>query len=742
MAGKDKDDAGKSGDGTEDKPKGEVLDLLDGKKAPRKNKLKEAEAKAKADADAKAVEEDEAKALAKAERDASVLDLLDEDGNPKKKAASKKAESTNLPPISLLKEEEEGLDSVELAKRAAGAGAESKTDEADADASESESESDDDEELGENVIHLKPPIMIEELGEKMGLKAFKLIKDLMELGVFANVKGSIEPDVAAQVCEKHGFVFEREKREKGAGVHKVEEVIEEPPAPVIEEEKSEELPLRAPIITFMGHVDHGKTSLLDAIRASKVTDGEAGGITQHVAAYSVEKDGRSITLIDTPGHAAFANMRARGANITDIVVLVIAADDGIMPQTLEAMNHAKEAGVTIIVALNKIDAKGADLNKVKGQLQEHNLAPVDWGGETEVVEVSALTGDGVDDLLETLTLQAEVLELRANPDGPGRAIVVEARVEPGRGPTASVIVESGTLRVGKPFICGPHAGKIKSLITDSGETVKSAGPATPVEVIGFAGTPNVGDDVVEMKSDREAKKLSEERQDERRREKLTKPKRATLDSFMNSIDEGSKKNLKVVLKTDVQGTLEAISNALSEIESDKINLNIIHSGAGAITESDVLLGSASEAIIIGFNTKLENKAVTVARREGVEIKLYSIIYELIDQVREAMLGMLDPETREKIVGHAEVMEIFKLSKGRVAGCMVTDGKVQRDARARVIRQEQPVYDGAFETLRRFTDDVKEVKNGLECGIRLGNYTEYKKGDIIECYTLEALDVAL
>jgi translation initiation factor IF-2 len=672
-----------------------------------------------------------------------VLDLLDDSNQkkPRKKPAAAKKTSADkiLPPISLLKDDDE-IDPVEAAKAAAVGTRVSKTasapDETDADGET------DNEPLPENVIHLKPPIMIEALAEKMDLKAFRLIKDLMELGVFANVKGSVEPDIAVQVCEKHGFVFEREKRAKGAGVHKVEEVIEEPPPPEIDEKTAEQLPTRAPIITLMGHVDHGKTSLLDRIRASKVTSGEAGGITQHVAAYAIDRDGRSITFIDTPGHAAFARMRARGASVTDIVVLVVAADDGIMPQTEEAINHAREAGVTIVVALNKIDAKGADALRVKSQLQKHGLATTDLGGEIECVEVSALTGEGVDTLLDTLLLQAEMLELRADPKGPGRAAVIEASVHPGRGPSASAIVQSGTLHVGRPFICGPHAGKIKTLISDTGEQLQSAPPATPVEIIGFNDVPHVGDEVVEMKTDREARKLSEERQQERRKTKLERPKRATLDTIMGSIDDGVRKNLKIILKTDVQGTAEAIVNSLEEIESTKINLNIIHSGAGAINESDVLLASASEAVIIGFNTKLENKAVSIARREGVDIKLYSIIYELLDQVKEAMLGMLDIETREHVLGHAEVLQVFKLSKGRVGGSVVRDGKMLRSARARVIRGGQPVYDGAFDTLRRFQDDVKEVKNGLECGIKLGNYNDYKPGDIIECYELEALEARL
>ena len=591
-----------------------------------------------------------------------------------------------------------------------------------------------------NVIHIKPPIIVKELAERMGLKPFKIIQELMALDVFANPNHSIEPDVAAQVCENHGFVFEKEKREKGAGVHKVEEVVEEPPEP--EEVIEEELKLRAPIITFMGHVDHGKTSLLDALRKKKVTSGEAGGITQHIGAYSVERNGHRITFVDTPGHAAFSEMRARGAHVTDIVVLVVAVDDGIMPQTIEAINHAKAAGVTIMVAINKVDLPGADVNRIIGQLQEHELAPEDWGGSTVCVQVSALKGTGLDELVDMMVLQAEILELKANPDAAARCTVIEAKMEAGKGPTATVIVGSGTLKVGTPFICGANAGKVKLLINDRGESLMSAGPAIPVEVLGFNGLPNVGDELVEMENERSAKRLGEERQEEYRREKLTVPKRSTLESLFATIDEGTKKTLKVVLKTDVQGSCEAIIGALNEIESEKIDLNILHSAAGPVTESDVLLASASDAIILGFNTKTEGKAVTAARRENIQIKLFSIIYELIDQVKEAMLESLDPETRENVIGHAKVLEIFKLSSGRVAGCVVTDGRISKKARARVLRADQPVYDGGLATLRHFTDDMSEVRNGLECGIKLGSFNEYSVDDIIECYELEKVEQTL
>lgn len=598
-------------------------------------------------------------------------------------------------------------------------------------------------ESGEKIIHLKPPVIVKDLAEKMGLRPFKVIADLINLKVFvANADKAIELDVAEKVCEKHGFRLEREKREKGAGVHKVEEVIVEPPPQVVEEVAEEKLELRAPIITFMGHVDHGKTSLLDAIRKTQVTSAEAGGITQHIGAYSVFHDGKPITFIDTPGHAAFSGMRARGANVTDIVVLIIAADDGIMPQTREALNHAKAADVQLMVAINKCDLPAANVMRVKSQLQDLGLMPVDWGGEIECMEVSARTGAGIDNLLETMALQAEVLELKADPKAPPRATVIESSMVPGKGPVATVIVRQGTLKVGQPFICGPHWGKTRALMNDRGQPIKEVKPGMPVEVVGFSDMPRVGDEVVVMDSERVVKKLSEERLEEMRQAKLVTRRRATMEDLFANIEEGQKKVFKVVLKTDVQGSLEAITKSLEEIESDKINLRILHSDVGPINESDILLASGSDAIVIGFNTKTENKALSTAKREGVQIKLYSIIYELIDQVKEAMTGMLDPLTREKVLGHAKVKQIFKVQKGWVGGSQVIDGRIDRKQRARVLRDGQPVYDGAIETLRRFHDEVPEVRNGLECGIKLQGFSDYEEGDIIECYELEKIPQTL
>ncbi|HZC58681.1 MAG TPA: translation initiation factor IF-2 [Chthoniobacterales bacterium] len=585
----------------------------------------------------------------------------------------------------------------------------------------------------DKIIHIKPPIIVRELAQQIGLKPFQLIHDLMAMNIFAAINHTIEPDIAASICKKHGFTFEVEKREKGGGVHSRPVVVEEPPPPAVQ--PKEELRPRAPIITFMGHVDHGKTSLMDAIRKSRVAAGEAGGITQHIGAYSVSYKGQSITFIDTPGHEAFTAMRARGAKVTDVVVLVVAADDGLMPQTLEAINHARAAKVSIIVAINKIDLASANVDRVKSQLQEKGLTPEDWGGETICVPVSATKGIGIDRLLEMILLQAEIMELKASPTAPAQATVIEAQIEPGRGPTATVIVQMGTLRVGQPFICGSYSGKVKSLINDDGESIKEAGPAMPAKVLGFTGLPNAGDELTVMESEKSVKTLSEERLADLRNQKLAMPQRATLESLFESMGDG-RKALLLILKCDVQGSAEALTASLNQIDSKKIDLELIHVGVGPISESDVLLATASNAVIVGFNVKVENQAASAAKQEGIQIKLYSIIYELIDQVKEAMAGLLDPEIRESIVGHAEVRQVFDLSKGTVAGCYVTDGRILRSGRARVLRRRQPIYDGGIATLRRFQDDVKEVRAGVECGMKLGDFTEYEVGDIIECYNLE------
>ena len=644
---------------------------------------------------------------------------------PKRAASAEDVKKTFLPPISRIRATPTAPEPVrEAPAEVAAAPA------AEAEMGELITETED----GRKIIHIKPPIIVKDLAAQLGVKNFQLIKELMDdFNIFANPNLTVEPEVATKVCDKHGFVFEMERREKGGGVHKQVEVVVAPPPPVIE--KEEELKNRAPIITFMGHVDHGKTSLMDAIRKTRVAAGEAGGITQHIGAYSVDYKGTRITFLDTPGHAAFTAMRARGANVTDIVVLVVAADDGLMPQTIEAINHAKAAShVKIMVAVNKIDLPSANVDRVKQQLQEHELTPEDWGGETIVVPVSATKGTGIPELLDNMVVQAEVMELKASPTATPRGTVIEAQVEAGRGPTATVIVQMGTLRVGEPFICGDYGGKVKSLVDDLGKPIKSAGPSTPVRVLGFTGLPNAGDEFLVMESEKSAKVLSEERLAARRTEKLSVPQRATLESLLESAD--GKKVLRLVLKCDAQGSLEALIASLGQIQSKKIDLEMIHAGVGPISESDILLASASDAVVVGFNIKVESNAVGAAKREGVQVKLYSIIYELIDQMKEAMAGLLDPEHRETVIGHAEVKQVFQLSRGIVAGCLVTDGRIARTARARVLRRRQPVYDGGLSTLRRFQDDVKEVRVGLECGIKLGDFNEYQVGDVIECYQLE------
>lgn len=591
--------------------------------------------------------------------------------------------------------------------------------------------------VDDKVVNLKPPIGVRDLAAALKLKPFEVIRDLMGMNIFVNLNQTVDVEVATAVCKRHGFTFEREKREKGAGIHKpVEKVIEPPKVP--EKPKSTELKLRPPIVAFLGHVDHGKTTLMDSIRKARVAAGEAGGITQHIGAYSVTHNEHTITFLDTPGHAAFTAMRARGANVTDIVVLVVAADDGIMPQTLEAISHAKAAKVQIIVAITKTDTPGANVDRVKGQLQEKGLSPEDWGGDTICVPVAALKGIGVDSLLESILLVAEVAELKATEGGVARATVIEAQVDQGRGPTATLIIRTGTLKAGDAFICGNFSGKVKSIISDSNKPLKSAPPSTPVKVIGFSGLPNAGDELVVMENERAANTLSEERLSALRLNKLSAPSRPTLENLFDTLADEQRKNLRVILKSDVQGSSEALVNSLKQIQSKKIDLELVHVAVGPITENDVLLAAASNAIVIGFNVKVENNAAATAKREGVQVKLYSIIYELLDQVKEAMAGLLDPETRESIVGHAEVRRVFDLTKGCVAGSYVTDGRILRSGRARVLRGRQAIYDGGLSTLRRFQDDVKEVRNGMECGIKLGTFDEYEEGDIIECYILEKI----
>ena len=588
--------------------------------------------------------------------------------------------------------------------------------------------------LRDKIVVIKPPIIVKDLAAKLGLKPYQIIHHLMEMNIFTSANQALEEEIARKLCAKLGFTFEIEKREKGAGLVHAPVKIVEPPKP--EPVAASDLQPRPPVITFMGHVDHGKTSLLDSIRKAQVASGEAGGITQHIGAYTVKRGTQTITFLDTPGHEAFTAMRARGANVTDIVVLVVAADDGIMPTTIEAINHARAAKVQLMVAINKIDLPGANLVRVKGQLQEQGLVPEEYGGDTIICEVSATKGIGIEKLLEMMLLQAEILELRANPRGQSRGTVIEAQFEQGRGPTSTVLVQQGTLRVGDAILAGPFYGRVKALINDMGQSVKEAGPSIPVKVLGLDGAPSPGEEYNVLKNEREARELAEDRRDKLRLGKLEAPAKITLENLFEAIADEKHKVLKLIIKGDVQGSVEAIVASLKKIDSKKIDLDIVLASAGAISESDILLAKASQAVVIGFNTRTDNAAANAAKREGVQIKLFSIIYELIDQVKEAMVGLLDPELRETALGTALVKQVFQLSKFPVAGCSVISGRIVRNARARVVRKRQPIYDGAVVTLKRFQDDASEVRAGLECGIRLGDFNDYLADDTIECYQLE------
>ncbi|HXT40072.1 MAG TPA: translation initiation factor IF-2 [Candidatus Angelobacter sp.] len=588
------------------------------------------------------------------------------------------------------------------------------------------------------LITLKPPVVVRDLAEQLKRKPFQLIADLMELGVFANVNQSVDETTAQKLCAKYGFRFEVEKRERGAGI------VHAPPRPVERdlEDKPEDLRLRAPVVTIMGHVDHGKTTLLDVIRKSNVAAKEAGGITQHIGAYTIsiphperKSELQQITFLDTPGHAAFSSMRARGANVTDIVVLVVAANDGVMPQTLEALSHAQAAKVPIIVAVNKCDHPNANPMKVRQQLQDKGLVCEEWGGSTIFVDVSALTKRGVDKLLEMIVLQAEVLELKANPTRPAKGNVIESGLEPG-GPTATVLVRKGTLHVGDIVICGEYWGRVRALINEEGNRLKEAGPSVAVKVLGLNGVPEAGLEFSVVENEKDARGLAEERTEKVRSEDKERRPKVTLENLFETLASETSKVLKVVVKADTQGSVEAIVEALKKIDAEKVALDIIHSAVGTITESDVILASASKAIVLGFHTRVDNGVSEVAKREGVQIKLYAIIYELIDEVKEAMAGLLDPLIREVIVGSAEVRKVFALSKGgNVAGCVVASGRIVK-GKMRVQRRKGLIYEGVSLSLRRFQDEVNEVRAGMECGIRLDGFNDYQVGDSIECYTQE------
>jgi len=590
------------------------------------------------------------------------------------------------------------------------------------------------------IIHFKPPVIVRDFATALGLKPFKLISELMEMGIFASMNQSIEESVAVQIAERHGCLLEIKHRGEAAAPVPVKETAAKPV-----EDESKSLQPRPPVVCILGHVDHGKTSLLDAIRKAHVAAGEAGGITQHIGAYQVEFKGRKITFLDTPGHAAFNKMRARGASVTDIAVLVVAADDGFMPQTDEALKHAQNAKVALLVAVNKMDVKGANLDRVKAQMQDRGIPPEDWGGTTITVPVAAIKDQGITELLDYILLQADVLELKANPKAPAAGAIIESQIDVGRGPSATVIVQRGTLKTGDAIVCGPHFAKVRALFNERGEAVKEAPPSTPVKVIGWSGTPDSGAVFTAVKNAREAERLAEEEQARLRKEVTTidsKPKEVSVEKLFAEIAASQAKVLRIVLKCDVSGSVEAVRQVLEGIKSQKVSLEIVSAEVGLVSKNDVQMAAAAGAVIIGFNTKLENGVTPLAKHHGVRLESFEIIYELGDQVRNMMADLLEPELREIKQGAAEVRQLFPVAKGFAAGCLVTEGKIIRNAPARVRRGKESLFEGRVGTLRRFKDDANEVRAGLECGIRLDGFDGYKEGDVIECLEIQKVRAAL
>ena len=570
-------------------------------------------------------------------------------------------------------------------------------------------------------------ISVAELAQQMSVKSGEVIQELMKLGVMATLNQVIDQDTATLVVEELGH------KVKLISAEAVEESLEETLA------RHEGTPEpRAPVVTVMGHVDHGKTSLLDYIRKSRVAEGEAGGITQHIGAYHVDTDHGMISFLDTPGHAAFTAMRARGARSTDIVILVVAADDGVMPQTEEAINHARAAGVPIIVAINKIDKEGADPEKIKGELAAKDVVPEDWGGDVQFIKVSALTGEGIPELLDAVLLQAEVLELQAPRDVPAQGIVIESRLDKGRGPVASLLVQSGTLRKGDIVLAGQQFGRVRAMLDENGQPVDEAGPSIPVEILGLDATPAAGDIFAVVESEKRAREVADFRQKKDRAKKLQQQAKK-LDTLFENLTDAGKKALNVVIKADVRGSLEAIQSALLDLGNAEVQVNIVSSGVGGITETDINLAVTSEAVVFGFNVRADSAARAIVEREGIDLRYYNVIYDLIDDVKAALTGMLAPELREEIVGIAEVRDVFRSPKyGQVAGCMVTEGTVYRSRPIRVLRDNVVIYEGELESLRRFKDDAGEVRSGLECGIGVKNYTDVKVGDLIEVFEVKEI----
>jgi translation initiation factor IF-2 len=579
-------------------------------------------------------------------------------------------------------------------------------------------------------ITIPEVITVRELAEKMNVPPAKVVRHLMMMGIMANVNQMLETEAATSIAKS--FEFEVERFSGGEGTQLQEELVD-----------AAKLKPRPPVVTIMGHVDHGKTTLLDAIQESKIADSEFGGITQHIGAYSVDVNGQCIVFLDTPGHEAFTAMRARGAQVTDEVVLVVAADDGVMPQTIEAIDHARAADVPIIAAINKIDMPGANPERVMQELTKYGLTPEVWGGETICVKVSAKERTNLDELLEMILLQAEMLELKADPDRPARGVIVEALLDKGRGPVATVLVQNGTLHVGDPFVTGLHYGRVRAMLDDRGRRVEEAGPATPVEVLGLTGVPVAGDTFVVVESERKARQMAESRQEQQQKKEFLKTAKITLEELHHHIKEGGIQELRIVIKADVHGSVEALSDALERLNTDQVRLQVIHGGVGAINESDVMLAAASNAIVLGFNVRPVAKAREMAEKEQIDVRLYNIIYQAIDDIKKAMEGLLAPTYKEVLQGQALVQALFSVPKvGTVAGCRVTSGKVLRNSLVRLLRDNKEIFKGNIASLRRVKDDVREVLTGYECGIKLENYDDVNVGDVVEAYTLEKIAMTL
>ena len=575
-------------------------------------------------------------------------------------------------------------------------------------------------------IKIDDAIALSDLAKRMGIKASEMIKTLMDLGVMATVNQVIDFDTAVLVAAEFDYELEKASFEE-------ETVLK------VQKDDPDKLISRPPVVTIMGHVDHGKTSLLDVIRKTKVTENEAGGITQHIGAYNVTTDKGQIVFLDTPGHEAFTEMRSRGAKITDLVILVVAADDGVMPQTIEAINHSKAAEVPIIVAINKIDKADADPDRVQRELADVGIVSEDWGGDTIFVQVSAKENRGIDDLLEMVLLQAELLELKANPDKLAMGHVVEAKLDSGRGPVATVLVNEGTLRIHDPVVCGVHYGKVRALLNDRGRHVRSAAPSTPVEIIGLSGVPNAGDELIALEDEKDAKQVSSHRIQKQRSKELAKTSRLSLEKLYEKLQENEVKDLNLIIKADVHGSIEALTDALTKLSNEEVRISVIHSATGALNESDISLAAVSDAIILGFNVRPSSKIQMLAHEENVDIRFYNIIYNVIKDVKNAIVGMMSSTFEERVIGRAEVREVFHVPKvGAIAGCYVTEGKIERGQFARILRDWVVTYEGKISSLRHFKDDVKEVQSGYECGIGIKNYNDVKLGDIIECYYVEEI----